>query len=83
MIFGEEHLFKTDCLSMEESYHQFFLRYIGTDPDGLKMSGQVPQLWKYYKDCVIGPEICDEDDLYRVNKVDYDKETVWLQKILF
>jgi hypothetical protein len=79
MTFGEERLFITDCLSTDKDFYKFFLRYKGTDSDGIKMSGCMPQLWKYHNNCLTGPEICDEDGLYKVVKVDYDKEIIWLQ----
>ena len=76
MVFGEERLFKTNALLKYKC--EFFLRFMGKDPSGLKMRGTFPKLWKVTADQILGPQLVDEDSVYDIVNVDYNKSNLWL-----
>lgn len=80
MVFGEERLFLVKRTQLIDC---FYLRYMGQDSDGVKMKGNIPQLWVTKKNRVTGPKLYDEDQTrYAVNKIDYQKAIIWLYELL-
>lgn len=79
MIFGEERLFQTN---LPENYqHELYLRFMGQDATGLKMRGIFPKLWKEKDNKVNGPELINEDGIYNIAAIDYNKGYLWVNQL--
>lgn len=76
MIFGEERLFKTNAQLKYKC--ELYLRFIENDSIGLKMRGTFPTLWKVKDNKILGPQLVDEDGIYNIVGVDYNKGYLWL-----
>ena len=77
MVIDEKNLFFAETA---QSFREFFLRFQGLDSWGAKMKGDFPHLWEYAETLLIGPDIYDEDYSYKVVKVDYLQNLIWLKK---
>jgi hypothetical protein len=79
MVFGEERLFKTNAQLKYKC--ELYLRFMGKDSIGLKMHGVFPNLWKVKDNKVIGPELVDEDSIYKITAIDYNKGYIWVNQL--
>lgn len=52
------------------------------DSDGVvkKMTGDFPTLWKEKHGDILGPEVYDQNQTYKVIYVDYQNKSIWLMK---
>lgn len=80
---GKDLIFKINAEpdSIEGWTDGIHLRCLGMEELGLKMSGDFPILWETDDDEVDGPELYDDDDQYKVMKVDYENSLIWLFKM--
>jgi hypothetical protein len=76
MVFGEERLYKTNVRLKYRC--EFYLRFLGNDSTGFKMHGTFPNLWKVTDQKITGPQLIDEDGIYNIARVDYNKNNIWL-----
>lgn len=78
-----EVLFKIDAdPKFNKEYSEgIHLKHLETDDIGLKMGGDLPNLWEINGDKLVGPELYDDDHQYKVLKVDYDNALIWLLEI--
>lgn len=77
---GNELQFWIDSVAYDEN-NALYLNHIDNDSRGMKFSGGFPFLWEYDEENVLGPNIYDENDVYRVTAVDYPNNNIWLEKI--
>jgi hypothetical protein len=57
------------------------LKPVASDDLGLIMNGKMPDLWHTKNGEVIGPELYDDNYNYRIVKVDYDHDLIWLVQL--
>lgn len=81
MLEGEERLFRTDVLPLDQKYCEFPLAFCGSEEPGLKMRGYFPRLWDREKNELTGPILFDDDYSYVVIKVDYEQCCIWMQRV--
>jgi hypothetical protein len=79
MVFGEERLFKTNAQLKYKC--ELYLRFMGKDSSGLKMHRVFPNLWKGKGNKILGPQLVDEDGIYNIVRVDYNKGYIWLVQL--
>jgi hypothetical protein len=70
----------TDEIS-EPEWGEIHLQPLGMDEIGLKLGGDLPNLWEMDGEELIGPELYDDDAQYIVVKVDYKNSLIWLIQI--
>ncbi len=58
-----------------------YLTPIETKAKRIKMTGGIPFLWEYNGTEVIGPDLYDDDRIYRVIDVDYRHNDIWLEEV--
>lgn len=77
---GKELLFWIDSLPCDKK-SGIYLTYIDNDSKGMKFTGGIPFLWELDEDSIQGPNLYDEDDVYRVVDIDYCNNNIWIEKI--
>ena len=80
MVFGEERVFRINTI-LTNKCNEFYLRFCGTDIVGMKMKGDFPELWKKEDDKITGPQVFDDDFVYKIVKIDYESGLMWLEQI--
>jgi hypothetical protein len=70
----------TDPMSNLE-WQEIRLKHLGIDESGLKLAGDLPNLWEAGGEEFIGPELYDDNAQYTVVKVDYNNGLIWLNQI--
>jgi hypothetical protein len=76
---GKELLFWIDLLPCDRK-NCLYLTHVESDSRGMKMTGGIPFLWEYDGQKILGPDIYDEDNTYRVTDVDYQNNCIWIEK---
>lgn len=74
--FGE--LFLVDTLPVDKT-NAIFLTFLENDPSGMKMTGELPILWELLGSELIGPNLYDDDHIYKVKKIDYEQNHIWIE----
>lgn len=76
---GDVILFRAETQPYDENYHEFFLKFLGNDENGMKMSGILPRLWEdnFHPG---GPSIKEGSFQYAIAKIDYEQNIAWLMK---
>lgn len=77
---GNESLFWIDSISCGNQ-NRVYLTHVENDSHGMKMTGDIPSLWKHVNHCLLGPDLYDDDHNYRVVNVDYSDHYIWLEEI--
>ena len=76
MVFREERLFTTD---KKINYNcELNLQFLGKDTKGFKMHGIFPNVWKKDENGLSGPSLVDEESVYHIEDIDYNKGYIWL-----
>jgi hypothetical protein len=81
MVFGEEIRFWIDNRLSGDNLSELLLKYKGSDSVGLKMKGEITELWTEWNQKVVGPTLCDDEHAYRVAGFDYHSGMLWLNKL--
>ena len=79
MVFDEERLFTTNVRTKNK--YELYLKFIGEEAPGFKMQGVFPKLWKMKNSKVIGPELINEEGIYRITAIDYPKGFIWINQL--
>lgn len=66
---------------VDPKWGEICLKHLGMDDNGLKLGGDLPNLWEMEGEKLIGPELYDDDHQYEVVKIDYENGLIWLIQI--
>jgi hypothetical protein len=81
LIFGEERLFIIESPKVPSGIGEFILKFVGTEPRGIKMKGIFPQIWAIEAEKIVGPLLFDEDVVYEVVEIDYKNNLLWINQV--
>jgi len=76
---GSEWLFRVDSLPYDMD-PGLALTYIEQDELGMKFIGDLPYYWNCSLKRSTGPYLYDDERIYRVVKVDYANNLIWLEE---
>ena len=71
---------RIDSLPYDDN-NGIYLTYLKNDSLGMKMTGDLPVLWKKSDDKITGPNLYDENYTYQVINIDYQNKYIWLEQI--
>jgi hypothetical protein len=80
LILGEEVLFHIDNLENEA---EIYLKYLGRDQKGIKMSGRIPNLWLKNGVSIRNLALHQGNYIYRIIDFDLNKNRFWLKQVGF
>jgi hypothetical protein len=81
LILGEEALFQICDLESNQILCEIYLKYLGNEKKGIKMTGRLPAFWIKNDDNVTGPNLCQGSFVYRITDLDLNKGKVWLKEV--
>jgi hypothetical protein len=80
LTLGEEFLFQIGGLS-GETLGEVYLKFWGNDKKGIRMSGNIPKYWAKINEYVRGPELFQNNYIYQIVDLDFNKNKVWLKEV--
>ncbi len=81
-IVGEEIFLQIGDLISNEIRNEVFLKYMGIDKTGLKMKGRFPVYWEKTEKGLSGPELFNNEFVFKAVAVDYNSNLIWLREML-
>jgi hypothetical protein len=60
---------------------ELYLKYMGMEKTGLRMTGYLPHLWERNDQGITGPQLFNKRFIFQVVDFDYSKNTLWLREM--
>lgn len=82
LILGEEVFLQIGNPKSNNILSKIYLKYMGTDKTGLKMKGSFPSFWRMGDKEIIGPELFNNEYIFKAVDIDYKRNLIWVQELV-